>query len=500
MSSIMRTRSLQSNVAANLLQTVLGTALLFLLYRFINTSIGIAQLGIWSVVLATVAVSHLTDLGLTAGITRFIARDLGLLNTHRAAEVIDTAMLTMAVILAVLALPLYFLADILLPYFFGSNDLVLAQSILPYALASLWFSMLSTGIQGALDGCQRMDVRAILVITGQLLFLILAVILIPKYGIIGLAWAQLLQGITSVVAGRLILKCLMKTVGVLPRRWNFAVLKEMLGYGLNIQASTVLILFFDPVTKVLLAKFGGPSAAGAFEMANQMVVKARGLIISANQAIVPYVAASHGVSSPALQEKYKNNVGTIYSIAVPMFSLVALVSPLVGWLLLGTVDKEFIILVAVLSLGWCFNVFNAPAYFFNMGTGSVHWNTWSHLLTGVLNISVGYFLGVSYGATGVICAYILSICAGSALLIGIFQSVNRINAPTLTPGRLWTALCPLVAALGLIYITTQQQHSMLNSIVPIFLSTICIGILVLSDKKTRALMRQVFTHFSGSRA
>ena len=46
------------------------------------------------------------------------------------------------------------------------------------------------------------------------------------------------------------------------------------------------MILFDSLTKVLMAKFGGATSAGYFEMANQVVVKGRALIVSANKAIV----------------------------------------------------------------------------------------------------------------------------------------------------------------------------------------------------------------------
>ena len=52
---------------ANVLQALAGAALLFALYRYINTTLGVEQLGVWSVVLATASASRLADLGLSAG-------------------------------------------------------------------------------------------------------------------------------------------------------------------------------------------------------------------------------------------------------------------------------------------------------------------------------------------------------------------------------------------------------------------------------------------------
>ena len=57
----------------------------------------------------------------------------------------------------------------------------------------------------------------------------------------------------------------------------------------NVQLASLSMILFDPLNKVLMAKFGGSTSAGYFEMANQVVVKGRALIVSANKAIVPKV-------------------------------------------------------------------------------------------------------------------------------------------------------------------------------------------------------------------
>src|SRR5690554_1215540 len=193
------------NAFASVTQTVGGAALLFVLYRYINMTLGVEQLGVWSVVLATVAASHLADLGLSAGVTRFVARDRARGQDTRAGQVIDTVVLTMAALVALLGWPLFLLGKALLPLFFGGEHLSLALDVLPWALVSLWLTMLSTVLQGGLDGCQRMDLRAGLVLFGQLVLLGMAIWLIPIYGLIGLAWAQITQGVLLVVIGRVLL-------------------------------------------------------------------------------------------------------------------------------------------------------------------------------------------------------------------------------------------------------------------------------------------------------
>lgn len=420
-------RRLASNALANIVQALAGAGLLFALYRYINTALGVEQLGVWSVVLATVSASRLADLGLSAGVTRFVARDRARGELARAGQVIDSATLTLMVLVGAVMPLLYLFVAKLLPHLFTTSHLAQAQEILPYALASLWLTIVAAVFQGGLEGCQRMDLRAGLVVAGQVLLLALALWLVPQRGLEGLAWAQIGQGLFLAVAGRLLLCRALPTLPRLPRRWNRPVLREMLGYGANVQAATVFMLLLDPVAKALMARFGGPAAAGYFEMANQVVLKIRALIVTANQAIVPHVAALVEAEPSRLPRLYRENLRLLVFVTLPAFALLIAWAGGFSWLLAGAYQPEFVLLLVLLALAWGGNIFTGPAYFTNMGSGKVGWNTLSHVIMGTLNAGLGWLLGSHYGAHGVAFAYAIALVTGSGVLIAVFQHRNGLG-------------------------------------------------------------------------
>jgi O-antigen/teichoic acid export membrane protein len=91
-------------------------------------------------------------------------------------------------------------------------------------------------------------------------------------------------------------------------------------------------------------------------------------------------------------------------------------------------------------LAWAANIIAGPAYFTNLGTGQVAWNTLSHVLMGVLNASLGWLLGRWYGAHGVAFGYAIALVSGSAMLIAVFGYRQR------QPGALMREHLPLVLA------------------------------------------------------
>lgn len=422
-SLLIRANPLAINAMANVIQMVVGAALLFALYRYINGALGVAQLGVWSVVIATVSASRLADLGLSAGVTRFVAREQGRGDAMRAAQVVDTATITLMVAVGLLLPLFYYLAGKALPYAFQAENLEQAKDILPLAMASLWLTIVASVFQGGLEGCQRMGLRAGLALCSQLLLLLLSIWLVPIYGLAGLAWAQVGQGVFLVGVGRLLLIRVMPQLHSLPRQWQSTVLREMLSYGVNLQASTMFILLFDPMAKALIARFGGAGAAGLFEMASQVVIKIRAVIVAANQAVVPHVAGWSVEDPVKLESFYRENMRALIFVTLPTIALLIAATPVISWLLIGEFQLQFVGLTCALAIAWGFNILASPAYFLNLGTGHVGANTLAHAATGVVSVLLGLMLGPQLGLSGIVVGYISGIFAGTALLI--FGFMNR---------------------------------------------------------------------------
>ena len=419
--------SLHRNALANVLQMLVGAGLLFVLYRYINATLGIALFGVWSVVLATASASRLANMGVGAGMTRFVAKYQALEDGHTAASMVETSAVTLSVVLGVMLPILYFPLMLILGHVFSGQYLTEAQMLLPYALVSLWLGDVATVFDSGLEGLQRMDLRAGIVITGQLLRLILAIWLIPVYGLLGLAEAQIAQGAFQLLIGWIVLRQLLPQLGWLPLRWSRRAFRELIGYGANLQLATLFMLLMDPVTKAFMAKFGGAAAAGYFEMANQLVLKVRALIVTANQAIVPKVAALAETDPTRLVTLYRENMRALVFVTLPITALLVVWAGGFSWLLTGEYRPQLVHLIEVFAVAWGLNIFAGPAYFINMGTGHIRWNTYSHMLMGVLNVALCWLMGARFGVVGVAFAYAIALAVPSTLLAVVFAQKNKMS-------------------------------------------------------------------------
>jgi O-antigen/teichoic acid export membrane protein len=410
-----------SNAAANALQAAFSIVLTFVLYRVVIAALGIGQLGVWSVLLATASVSRLSDLGLTAGITRFIARDLAAGDPERAAAVVETGLVALGLAVGVILLAIYAIAPHMLGLAFAGQYLATALDILPYSLVAAWLSVLGMAAVSGLDGCQRFKVKAVILTVSQGLMVPLAMLLLPRMGLRGLAYAQVLQGTFLIVGAWVILRRELSAVPLVPRRCSWPILREMLSYGVKVQASSLTLLLFDPLTKFLMARFGGPQAVGYFEVANQVIAKVRSVILSANQVIVPQTAAIGEQDADSIKSLYAWSLRLTTFVSLPTYALLLASANLISALVFKSDSPEFAFFFSVSILGWAANTFAIPAYFVNLGTGAVGQNLAQHVLMGVANLALGLALGALFFASGVVVAYAVSLALGGVFLVGVFQ-------------------------------------------------------------------------------
>jgi O-antigen/teichoic acid export membrane protein len=415
------------NVTANILQMLLGAMLVFFLYRHISKELGIEALGLWSVMLATTSAFRLAEFGLGAGITRFVARYLALQAPEKAALVVETGILTLSFIVPLILLVTFPVFEIFLNYIFEEPYRSKAIEILPYVLVSVWLMIIAAVIQSGLDGCQRMVSRAVLVLTGQSLMTSLSFWFISDCQLIGLAMAQIVQGIFLVIVGWIILRQHLKEVSRIPFRWRLLIFLEMLRYSFNVQAASFLMLLFEPFTKALMVKFGGVSAAGYFEIANQLVTRVRSVIIAANQTLVPKVAQVVETAPSQLNLIYQANIRLLVVVALPIYCVLFVWGGVITGFVLEDAHEELTSFTQLCATAWFINTFAAPAYFLNMGTGAVFSNTRAHFVTGFLNALLALVLGSEYGALGVAYSYAIALTVGSFLLIATFQKANALR-------------------------------------------------------------------------
>ncbi|MBN4054636.1 oligosaccharide flippase family protein [Nitrospira defluvii] len=412
----MQKRQILINVVMSVVQVIVVGGTLFVLYRFLINTVGVERLGVWSVVLATTSVANIANLGLSASVVKFVAKYLAHGDEKAVVGVIQTSVISIGVLIGLILLIAYPFAGWLLGMVLPIVNLEEALSILPYALLSLWITVISSILHSGLDGYQRIDHRSILLMAGAIIHLLLCFMLVPDYGLMGLAYARILQVGLILIGSWLMLKRHLHLLPAFPYRWNYKLFKEIVGYGLNFQVISICNMLYDPITKALLTKFGGLTMTGLYEMASRMVLQVRSLIVSSNQVLVPTFAELKETTPTLIHKVYKDSYRLILYVALPMFSVLIAVIPIISHLWIGYYEAIFVLFSSLLAFGWFINTLTAPAYFANLGTGDLRWNTTGHVTIAVLNIGLGWSLGNLYGGTLIVVSWVVSLIIGSLIV------------------------------------------------------------------------------------
>ncbi len=429
----MQKRQVLINTILSVVQVVIIGGVLFILYRFLFNTIGIEQIGIWSVVLATTSVVNIANLGLTASVVKFVAKYLSHGEEETVSGVIQTSAISIGLFVGFILLAAYPFANWLLSLIMPVFNLKKALSILPYALLSFWIMVISSIFHSGIDGFQRIDLRSILLMGGAIFHLILSFLLVPIHGLMGLAYAQVAQASVVLIGSWLLLKRLLPLLPIIPYKWNRKVFSEMVGYGLNFQMVSITQMLYDPITKALLTKFGGLVMTGFYEMASRMVLQFRALLVSANQVLVPVIAELQEKNPNFIQNIYRDNYRLILYISLPLYSIIIAFTPVVSLVWIGHYENTFVLFSTLLAVGWFLNTLTAPAYFVNLGMGDLRWNTIGHVIIAVSNFGLGFSLGRIYGGTAVVVAWVFSLVIGSFIIPISYHYRYKIPISNLLP-------------------------------------------------------------------
>lgn len=403
----------------SLLQVLINAAVHIILYRLVVTSLGVAQLGVWSVVMSITSMTSLVNSGLSGAVTTFVARFRARDELERISAVIQTTVLTTALGLAVFLPVVYFAAHALLSHVMPLEMLSIAVTLLPWSLLGFWLTSVAEVFLFSLDGYQRADLRCVIYIVANLTYLAMCIVGISALGVTGLAVANAGQGFILVVGGILLLRQCLGSFPVLPRRWDGQLLRQVLAYGFSFQIISLTQVLYDPVTKTLLARFGGLDVTGYYEMSSRLIGGLRSLIAGATKVLIPTAAHLLERNPLALRRLYVRAYRLVLYVAVPLFALTAGLAPVISEAWIGRHEQTFVYFCYLLSFGWLVSVLTGPAAFISIGLGELRWNTGAHVAMAVANVLLGLLFGSWFGGIGVVLAWAVSLLVGS-LIVGSF--------------------------------------------------------------------------------
>ncbi|MEO0230927.1 MAG: oligosaccharide flippase family protein [candidate division WOR-3 bacterium] len=489
----MQKRLIFTNAFMSVLQIIVNGIILFFLYRVLLKSLGPEQLGIWSLVLATTSLINVANFGLSGSVVKFVAKYLARKENENASKVIQTASISVAIFIGLALLIAYPVIRKILGIVVVSESLHSALLILPFSLLSLLLNSITGVFQSGLDGAQRIYLRNLLSMISAFLYFALCLIFVPLYGLKGAAYSQVLQSGLILFSSWLILKKVISELPLIPTKWDKSIFKEIISYGMNFQLISVISMFYDPITKALLSRFGSLSMVGYYEMANRMVQQFRALIVAANQVLVPFIADLQEKTPKKIKDIYLTSYQLLFYLSLPMYTSVLISLPLISRVWIGHYEETFIIFGILVTVGWFLNTLNVPAYFVNLGTGALKWNVYSHITVGLFNAGLGFLFGFLFNGIGVVTAWVLSLSLGSSLVYISYHLKNKIPLKELIPesSRAIFFICVSCVVLSFLFLQKLNICSLKVTIFSNILAILLFCIVILIPLYLHPLRRQL---------
>ncbi len=426
-------RRIAISAGSSIAQVIISGLTIFLLYRYLLEVIGPEKLGIWALVLSASSMVQGANLGMTGSIVKHIADYDALGDQRKISLATQTAVISIAAFSFVFVAGLFPAAKYYFQFTLEGQFYRDALEILPLALVSFWIYMLIGIYMGALYGCQRIVQRNGVLVADSISHLGLCVILTPHYGLLGLAYARVIQNCLTLVVTVVLLRRYVRGMPVLPYCWRKDLFKEMFSYAVNFQVIAILVMLSDPVTKGFLSKYGQISMVAYYEMANKLVQLFRSLMASANQVLVPTFAHLNQLDPKKISNIYLASYQLIFYLSFPVFFLLAVSAPLVSEIWVGHNEPIFIWAVVLLCSGWLPNVLSLPAYYAGLGTGDMRSNVVTHLVITAINIVLILIVGRLWEGMGVIVAWAVALVCGGVLLNLLYFRINRISLHNIIP-------------------------------------------------------------------
>jgi O-antigen/teichoic acid export membrane protein len=422
------------NIKYNIIQFLVSIVIYFFLYKYLLMQVGIEKLGVWSIILAISSTTSVANLGIGLSVVKFTARFREAGDEKSINQLIYIALIIIIVLYTIVAVLINELAALWLKWVIDEEYIELSKAILHLTILSIWINSISNNVfMSCIDGYQKNYIRSILNILGSIVLLIISLYMVPKYGLIGAAYAQIIQSIIVLIISIILLKKIHKSLNLIKINWNYNIFKKLVTIGRTELIVTIFLLSLDPITKSCLAKYGSLNLTAYYELANKIVLQIRGLIVGINQLMLPiYSKNKNDIINVNLYEK---NFSINYLVSLSVMTLLMTTSIIISNVIYKATVNDFIFCMIALTIANFFNIISTPSYFLNLANGELKNNLNGTLLIGVFNAALSYIMGVNYAGKGVILGTCLALVIGSTFIVYKLQKIKNIKIVTMNGDR-----------------------------------------------------------------
>ena len=264
-----------------------STAAIYFSYKIIIKNYGLEPIGLWATILAWTSILKLGDTGTSSSVIKFIS---GLDRITDQKKIIDLVRVGFFVNLAQYMV-LSMIGGLIGVFFFINSNARSQEFIILYeiGIAIFLLSGISGGLLSVLQGLHKGNKRSIISIGSATLQLILSLMLVPKFGIKGLAMSLLLQNFVLFIVSWVAVCRELGSSRIYPVMKS-GYTKEFFKYGLGLQLTNLMSGIVEPILRLLIGRLGGAGSQGLFEVAYKTISVPKNFLFAAAISSLPAVS------------------------------------------------------------------------------------------------------------------------------------------------------------------------------------------------------------------
>ena len=455
-----RARGFLGDASFAMFARVLYLATRLALPPMILARVSLSEYGLWAACFVLVAYVALADMGLSSVYVRFVAR------LHRLGDFDGIGRLLSTGIVSMLAVGTLVFGAVVLSLGPLMDLLKIETALRPAArillVGSVGVFVLDMALSAfghALHGLRRVRAEQKVWMASYLLeFALIVALLLGGLGVNALLAAFALRTVFALTANMLLLRKALPGLRVGPRRFDAAMLRHFAGFGLSVQASTLLSVALHSADRLIAGVLLGPSAIALFDLGGKLPLSAASIPSTISRVTLPQAAALAEAGGPQEQRTlaalYSRATRAVALIAgVPLGFMTAFAAPLcLAWLGPRPELQALPTILSACAIGALFHVITGPgsAVFRAMGRVGNEF-LFSALRVALIAVAIALaWASLGAGAT----AIGIGLAAGNATAATIYNLHNhrRLGLParSLFGAVLAPALSPLAVALVLL--------------------------------------------------
>lgn len=421
------TRGLISNSTWNLLRYAVSVLIMLGLTPIILHRIGVAQYGIWTLILAFSSTPMMLDFGFGFALNKFIPAHHARGETAGMNRAINVSLLIFCLIGVCTVAVLAALAPWVMKLFLKPAPGELSEVRLVYflSLAVYWLNFMLAPLSSVLSGLQRFDLFAVVGISDNMLKGILVLLFFQAgWGLKGLAWAYFITAVLLIFMVLIMIRQVFPEYRPALPGWT-GILEEagrLFNFGSRIFITSLSGLLHLQLDKFLLGYFTDTTRVGYYHLGSAAARQVRAVPDHLIYPVYPLAAElASREETERLENLFKTTLKFTLMFIFPFFILVFIYSDLLVRLWLGEGFEKVALTLRYFLAAYFMNLLTAPGFHILNGMGRPETGMYSSILSLLLNLLLSPVLIWKFGFAGALWGTTLSLVVGAIYFCVLFH-------------------------------------------------------------------------------